>query len=135
MMSRSVVTIKVPLWPTSALVATMSRRPSSVRASLPTMRRVLSTNSGPLPRKRPVATSQNPPHKRYGEKRQHINDAVPGPARGLGEVPVAQLVRDPDGRDGDDSSHGGSSQACKERREHPTHDEVFGEPERADPRW
>src|SRR6266850_5833198 len=108
-MSPSVVTIRVPLWPTSALVAAMSRRPSSVRASLPTMRRVLSTNSGPPPRKRPLATSQNPPHKRYGEKRQHIEDPVPGSALGLGEVPVAQLVRDPDGRDREDSSHGWSS--------------------------
>src|SRR6267143_1786759 len=131
-MSRSVVTIRVPLWPTSALVATMSRSPSSVRAPLPTMRRVLSTNSGPVPRKQPVATSQNPPHKRYGEKRQHINDAVPGSALGLGEVSVAQLVRDADGRD---SSCVWSSEDCQESREHPTHDEVLGEPERADPRW
>src|SRR6267143_5957698 len=125
-MSRSVVTIRVPLWPTSALVATMSRSPSSVRAPLPTMRRVLSTNSGPVPRKRPVATSQNPPHKRYGEKRQHINDAVPGSALGLGEVSVAQLVRDADRRDGHHSSHGRSSQAREDSREHPAHDEVLG---------
>src|SRR5467141_2530673 len=135
MMSRSVVTIRVPLWPTSALVATMSRRPPGARASLPTMRRVLSTNSGPRSRKRPVATSQNPPHKRYGEKRQHINDAVPGSALGLGEVSVAQLVRDADGRDGHNSSCVWSSEDCQESREHPTHDEVLGEPERADPRW
>ena len=33
--------------------------------------------------------SQNPPHQGYGEKRQHIKDAVPGSALGLGEVPVA----------------------------------------------
>src|SRR5882672_6490226 len=131
-MSRSVVTIRVPLWPTSALVATMSRSPSSVRAPLPTMRRVLSTNSGPLPRKRPVATSHHPPHQGHGEKRQHINDAVPGSALGPREIPVAQLVRDADSRDGHDSSRGWTSEDCKESREQPTHDEVFGEPERAD---
>ena len=83
----------------------------------------------------PAGPSQHPPHQGYGEKRQHINDAVPGSALGLGEIPVAQLVRDADGRDGHNSSRGWSSEDCEQNGEHPTHDEVFGEPERADPRW
>src|SRR6267154_1983643 len=48
---------------------------------------------------------------------------------------VAQLVRDADRRDGHHSSRSGSSEDCEESGEHPTHDEVLGEPERADPRW
>jgi len=111
----------------------MSRPLPSVRALLPTMRRVVSTNSAPLPRKRPFL--QDPPHQGYGEKRQHIEDAVPGSALGLSEVPVPQLVRDADRRDGHDASRGWRSETCKDGRERPTHDEVFGEPERADPRW
>ena len=42
---------------------------------------------------------------------------------------------DADGRDGDDASRGWSSETCEDSRERPTHDEMFGEPERADPSW
>jgi len=79
--------------------------------------------------------SQKPPHQGYGEKRQHIKDAVPGSALGLGEVPVAQLVCDAHGRDCDNASRGWRPEGREESREHPTHDKVFGKPERADPRW
>src|SRR6266571_1596046 len=82
---------------------------------------------------RATLSSEGPPQQWHGEKRQRIEDAVPGGARRADEIPVSPLVRHAHGGDRDHARHGGRAQGREQRREHPAHDDVLHEPERANP--